>query len=257
MEIPIKSYPYTLNDLSVVIPQASQYVKRIKWFIPQYIGGTPPEVVKNTIVTYDPEDEETKKVLDQHGIVGATVQPPHSTYKMESGFKLIKTRLCARIHNDVWIRRKDWTSVLIDYFNKDNSTQMVGFIHRSGGIDQDRLEKLVSWYPFFKSTYNHLEFSSKAVGSFFYAAQFIVSQTYIFRGLYSLVVDFNEGKMDKEDVVTTLFAMLHNIKLTHWANVGEYVKDVGASYGDFDEGYQPPQGIEEYPLQPVFHEFLG
>ena len=255
--IPVKNYPYTLEDLSVVIPQASQYQRRIEWFIPQYINATPPQVIKNTIVTYDQEDDFTKSILAKYNIRGIHIQPPHSTYKMQGGFDAIKTRLCVRLHNDVWMRRRDWASTLVNHFNNDNSAQMVGFVHQSGGIGQDKLEKLLSWYPVFKSVYESLEFSNNAVGSFFYAAQFMASQTYVFRGLYSLVVDFNEGKMDKEDVVTTLFAMLHKIKLTHWANMGEYVKDVGASYGDFDEGFQPVSAIEEYPIQPVFHEFTG
>src|SRR3990167_1189968 len=99
--IPVGQFlPYTLEDLSVVISQAEQYVNRMKWFIPQYIKMTPSEVVKNTIVVYDPEDEETKKVLSQYSIKGITTKPPHSTYKQEAGFNHIKTRLCARVHND-------------------------------------------------------------------------------------------------------------------------------------------------------------
>src|SRR3990167_2860921 len=104
--IPVGQFlPYTLEDLSVVIPQASQYVKRIKWFLPQYIKGTPKEVVKNTVVVYDPLDEETKAVLAQYGIKGLTATPPHSTYKMEAGFKSVKTRLCVRMHNDALDRK--------------------------------------------------------------------------------------------------------------------------------------------------------
>ena len=138
--IPVKNYPYTLEDLSVVIPQASQYQRRIEWFIPQYINATPPQVIKNTIVTYDQEDDFTKSILAKYNIRGIHIQPPHSTYKMQGGFDAIKTRLCVRLHNDVWMRRRDcapnfclpaydqvYTVDRVTFFNNDFSCRNIFF----------------------------------------------------------------------------------------------------------------------------------
>ena len=249
--IPIGQFlPYTLSDLSVVIPQASQYVNRIKWFIPQYIKMTPPEVIKNTIVVYDPEDEETRKVLEQYDIKGITVTPPHSTYKQEAGFNHVKTRLCARVHNDSLFIRSDWAETLIEKFNQTptstslstSNPQLIGAFNISGGIDKERLDKLVSWYPCFKPIYDNLAFSeaeAPTTGAPFLSAGFMASQTYVWRGIYPLVVEFNEGKMDKEDVITTLLFSVIGVIITSWLNMYSFVKDAGGGYGDFDEGFTP------------------
>src|SRR3990172_4226544 len=121
-----KFIPYTLEDLSVVIPQASQYVRRLKWFIPQYIKATPKEVIHNTVVVYDPEDAETQSLLLRYAITGITTIPPHSTYKLQAGFNQVKTRLCVRMHNDAFLKRNDWAISLIERFNQNPATQLIG-----------------------------------------------------------------------------------------------------------------------------------
>ena len=242
--IPVGQFlPYTLEDLSVVIPQASQYVKRIKWFLPQYIKGTPKEVVKNTVVVYDPLDEETKAVLAQYGIKGLTATPPHSTYKMEAGFKSVKTRLCVRMHNDAFIKRSDWAQSLVDYFNQETSSQLVGAFNISGGIAREILDKILIWYPNFKTIYDNLDFSNSqglSVGAPFFSAIFMAGQTYVMRDVYSLVVELNKGDMNKEDVLFTILTSFLNIKLTNWTNLYNFVANIGARYGDFEEGFIPP-----------------
>lgn len=241
--IPVGQFlPYTLEDLSVVIPQAEQYVRRMQWFIPQYIKMTPPEVVKNTLVVYDPEDEETRKVLVQYGIRGITVTPPHSTYKQEAGFNHVRTRLCARVHNDSFFVRNDWAQNLIDRFNQNPNPQLIGAFNISGNLDKDVVEKFLSWYPCFKPIYDTLIFTQgerSITGAPFMSASFMASQTYVWRGIYPQVVEFNEGKMDKEDVVTTLLFSIVGVIITSWNNMYSFVKNAGSGYGDFDEGFTP------------------
>ncbi len=234
--------PYTNTDVSVIIPQASQYVRRIKWFLPQYIDVTPPEVVKNTLVVYDPEDLETKKILDDCGIQGITATPPHSTYKLQAGFSAIKTRLCVRMHNDAMIKRSDWVDVLVEQFNKERHAQIIGAVNRSGTVSKETIDQITAWYPSFGQLSKNLVFSEgdhPIAGTSFLSAFFIAGQTHLFRGLYPLVVYFNDGKMDKEDVLFTLFASLFHVKITNWTNMFQFVKDAGSGYGDFDEGFIP------------------
>ncbi len=263
--IPVGKYlPYTLTDLSVVIPQASQYVKRIKWFIPQYINSTPPQVVKNTLVVYDPEDTETKAVLDQYGIKGMTCQPPHSTYKMEAGFKEVQTRLCVRMHNDVYIARTDWAQRLVDQFNKNILfPQLIGAYNWSGGLFKTVLDKVLEDYLCFRETYNKLEFRQESVGAPFMSACFMAAQTYVFQGVYPEVVRINEGSMNKEDCLFTLLLSIYGIKLVSWNNMYSFVATVSQAYGDFNKETPPTKAEfivddfnkDRYP-QPVFKEVV-
>lgn len=255
--IPIQKSKYTLSDLSVVIPQASQYVKRIAWFLEQYVKGTPKEVINNTIVAYDPEDDYTKVLLEKYQINGLTVQPPQSTYKMEAGFRQVKTRLCVRIHNDTFMVRDDWAQALVDQFNVEEVPQIIGYYHPSGIITKDLIDKFLEWYPSFKPVYDSLEFNElEQIGTPFLGAYFIASQTVILRGLYPLLVDFNEGRMNKEDCLLMLFASHFGINITTWRNQFEFVQTVSPSYGDFDEGTdlptEPYHAVENDPYKAVF-----
>src|SRR3990167_1683568 len=240
--IPVGQFlPYTLGDLSVVIPQASQYVKRIKWFIPQYIKMTPPEVVKNTLVVYDKGDMETYNLLLKHNIKGKAIQYAQSTYKQEAGFMDIKTRLCVRMHNDTFFIRNDWAETLVDIFNSSSKTTIIGAFNISGGISKKVLDRILFHYPCFQTVYDNLEFSqdeNPTIGAPFLGAFFMASLTYAWQSIYPLVIQINEGQMDKEDVVTTLLFSIMGVIITNWNNMFSFVKS-GVPYGDFEEGFVP------------------
>jgi hypothetical protein len=239
--LPVKTdLPYSLSDLSVVIPQASQYVRRIAWFIPQYVKNTPPEVLRNTVVVYDPEDELTKSVLLSNGVRGMTASPPHSTYKMMAGFMQVNTRLCVRMHNDAFIARDDWTQALVNQFNAVSGPQMIGAFNISGGLSEEYFQKMMVFYPALEKLYPSLAFSNNSIGACYLSAYFIAAQTYVMMGMYSQVLNLNEGKMDKEDVVLTNMTAFNQIPLTFWRNMYEFVANVGSGYGDFDETFKLP-----------------
>ena len=247
--IPLEASEYTLTDLSVVIPQAEQYVKRIRWFLEQYCNSTPDEVLQNTWVVYDPDDIETSLEIDKYPINKATVGFPQSTYKMQAGFAKVKTRLCVRMHNDCYIARTDWAESLVERFNMepDGQAQFIGYIQPSGSLSKKSLDEFLLLYPSFKGIYDKLEFSEgefSSCGMPFMSAHFMASQTYIMRDIYNSFMDFNDGKMDKEDCLFTLFLSVLGINLVQWNNMGEFVKSMGKHYGDFDEG-------EDMPLVPL------
>ena len=50
--------------------------------------------------------------------------------------------------------------------------------------------------------------------------------------------------MDKEDVITVLFAATFGVDIITWRNLGDFVKNVGAKYGDFEEDMNPPKESE-------------
>jgi len=109
------------------------------------------------------------------------------------------------------------------------------------------LDEFLLLYPSFKGIYDKLEFSEgefSSCGMPFMSAHFMSSQTYIMRDIYNSFMDFNDGKMDKEDCLFTLFLSVLGINLVQWNNMGEFVKSMGKHYGDFDEG-------EDMPLVPL------
>jgi hypothetical protein len=238
--VPIDSViPYTIEDLSVVIPHVSWHKRRIEWFLPQYVNATPPEVLKNTIVTHD-GDQFSKDLLDKYGIKGMEVTPDWSTYKMMAGFNEVKTRLCVRIHNDCFFPRDDWAYELVKQFNNERTPQLIGAYHPSGIMAKEMLDRLVQFYPSYKETYNKLNFDANGrIGASFLAAYFTACQTYIFRGLYPLVMDINENKMDKEDCILALLASVNGAIITYWENMSEFAQVAGKS-GEFDEGIVLP-----------------
>ncbi len=228
--------PYTLSDLSVVIPQASQYVRRIKWFLPQYVRATPIEVLKNTIVVYDPEDTETRdELLKYEYIIGITATPPHSTYKMEAGFKQVKTRLCVRMHNDCFVVRSDWAQVLVDHFNNYKAPNLVGAFNISGGLNQLAIQNIMEIYPW------KVDNSQPSSPAGFLSAFCMASQSYIMKAIYSLVVEINGGSMNQEDVLFTYLASIFNVDIIGWSNMFNFLTLGSKAYGDFDAEEIPPR----------------
>lgn len=241
--IPVETPPYTLADLSVVVPQAEQYKKRLKWFLKQYYQSTPSEVLANTWIVYDPDDIESSLEIDKYPINKAMAQFPQSTYKMQAGFAKVKTRLCVRMHNDCYIARTDWAESLVDQFNKEPNPQFIGYIQPSGSLSRESVERFLLLYPSFRKTYDKLEFSQgdfPTCGTSFMSAYFMASQTYVMRDIYNSLMEFNDGKMDKEDCLFTLFLSILGVNLMQWDDMGDFIKSVGKHYGDFDEDENPP-----------------
>lgn len=234
------SPPYTLEDLSVIIPHEASYVKRLKWFLPQYFRGTPAEVIKNTIIAYDPGDKITEGELERYGMKGVIVNKTQSTYKFEGALKEVKTRLCVRMHNDTQIVRNDWAQVLVDRFNQLETPQMIGQYHPSGDLSMESIDRLKKYYPWMQSLYNNLELyttdrGDKRIGCAYFHAFFIASQTYIFKEFYPFLVEYTDGQMDKEDCFLSLIVSLNGIHMTAWHNITEFCKNIYTKKADFEE----------------------
>ena len=233
--VPIREFiPYTVEDLTVIIPHVSWHPNRAKWFFPQYIRSVPPEVVKNTIVMYD-GDNATALQLQELGLRGVAVKEVDwSTVKMKKGFELAKTRLCVRIHNDTYFLRDDWVQSLIKQFNDEQSPQIIGYFHPSGNTNKEMIDNILKCVPSFKDTYNNLEFDGDRIGVPFIGAFFTAAQTYVYKTIYPIVMEINENRMDKEDCLLTIVSSLYNIKIIGWENIMEFTMVVGKP-GDFDE----------------------
>jgi len=231
--------PYTLEDLSVVVPQASQYKKRISWFLKQFVEATPEAVVKNTVVTYDPEDEYTETELKKYNIRGKIITPPQSTYKIQGGLKDVKTRLVVRMANDTYLRRTDWADLLIDQFNSMSEPQLIGAAYPSGDVNKPAMEKFFSTYPWYRKSMKWIDYYTNSDGitslSVYYLhGYFMASQTYVLQSLYPQIVELNDGDMGKEDCLVSHLASAHRIKIVCWDNLGEFCKHSGKHTADFE-----------------------
>jgi len=230
----VNNIPYTVEDLSIVIPQVSWHKRRIEWFLPQFVNATPPEVLKNTIVTHD-GDKFTIDILNKYGIKGLEVTPDWSTYKMMAGFNSFETRLCARVHNDCFMVRSDWAESLIRQFNQTEERQLIGMYHPSGIMAKDILEKVANKYPNYMEEFKRLPFDPNGrVEASFLAAFFTSGQTSIFKELYPILMEINENKMDKEDCLLTLLAKVNGVTITNWENLTQFARPEGRS-GEFEE----------------------
>jgi len=116
---------YTLEDLGVVIPHSSRMPNRWAWFWPQYLANTPTEVVRNTVVVYHNRDGLTMRippdveaVTNRARLVLVNREGHSIVWPTLAGLEAIKTRLVARIANDVEIVNPNWVGLAIDLFNQ-------------------------------------------------------------------------------------------------------------------------------------------
>ena len=237
------NFPYTVEDISVVVPHASQYKKRLSWFLERYFKGTPDEVTRNTFIIYDPDDLWSLNEITKYNIKAIPNKEgnrDYSTLKMQVGFEQVKTRLCVRLHNDAQIVRSDWADKLVEQFNSTKIPQLIGVWHPSGDLGMEAVDKFSQSFPWFSSIESKLEpyvtdQGVKRIGSEYFHAFFMAGQTYIFRDLYPQIIKYNEEKMDKEDVLFSQLVSSYNIQLTAWNNLDRFVKCAGVKQGDFEE----------------------
>jgi hypothetical protein len=232
-------YPYSLEDLSVIIPHASWYPKRLSWFLERYFRGTPTEVIKNTILVCDPDDQYSFDMATKYGIKSMQNKKEnrdYSTLKLQLGFEEVKTRLCVRLHNDAQIMRNDWADILIKQFNSTKIPQLIGAWHPSGNISKDGINRLVELFPWFSLIKDNLDFlPNDKVGAEYFHAFFMAGQTYIFRDIYPQIVKYNDEKMDIEDVLFSQLVSSYNIQLTAWNNMPHFINCVATKSSDFEE----------------------
>lgn len=216
--------PYTQDDISIVIPQVSQYKNRISWFIPQYVTHTPLDLLNRTVVIYDEGDDHTRDVLQEFNINGITVPVDlrFSTTKILHGLRLVKTRLFLRIHNDAEFYNKDWASSFLNIVNEHQGYPvMVGNYHWSGVVGGERQERFQKEYPYLTFNPNGVEYLH---------GFFIGGQTYAMRGIYELLVETNLKEMDKEDALLTQMAASNNIKIVDWTHMTSEVRHSGKDH---------------------------
>lgn len=231
---------YQLSDVSVVVPHINRDKRRLKWFLPQYVKVTPPEVVANTHLAYDPGDKETEALLDQYGINRHPVEKSWITNKLEEAYKHVKTRLCVKLNNDTAFFRKDWAQTLVDQFNSRDEFQMIGRLIDSGYMNPDFTIDYYKNKPFFNTFKNNINILTNPEGSPIYAteylhAHFVASQTMVLRELHKELMELDNNRYIPDDVLLSFIGMLHKIRIIDWRNSSYYFRHVGPHRGDFTE----------------------
>lgn len=231
--------PYTAKDISVVIPQVQRQFKRLQWFLKQYVEKTDPQVVANTIVIYDEDDDASRIEIEKYNILAMSCNQDWSTVKLKLGFRNVTTRLCCRIYNDTVFRNEKWTDMLVDQFNTTYVPQLIGEVHPSGMISKEGFEKMVDFMWWYRPVFDRTEFTA----SFYdmpYASctyingYFMAAQTYVFDLYKTLFEDFHGGSMNVEDLMFSHVASSHNIQITRWVNQGEFLDCLKGIEGDKD-----------------------
>lgn len=236
------NYPYTIEDISVVIPHASWYKNRLTWFLERYSKGTPTEVIKNTHFVCDIGDNDSFNEIEKYGmniILNKEGNRDYSTLKMEVGFEKVKTRLCVRMHNDAMVKRSDWAKVLINQFNSTKVPQLIGQYHKSGDLGMEAVDKFMEDFLWYGSIKNKLEYympseTIRRIGCEYFHAYFMAGQTYIFRELYPKIVQFNNEKMDKEDCLFSQLVSSYNIQISAWMNLDKFISCESSQTSDFE-----------------------
>lgn len=247
--------PYNLTDLGVVIPHAKKSTERIEWFIPQYVKATPPEVVANTYISTDPEDDFLPKLAGKYGIKTVVSDRAWITPKLQAGYKLLKTRLCARIHNDVTFFRNDWAECLIDQFNSLEHCQLIGQLHNTGDFSIKEMFGYFEDKPYFNRLKAKIEPSSHPngdiVGTEYLHGFFMASQIYVLRDIQYSILDWEGNNRGKDDCIITFFSALHQIPIFNWQNINCYMAHQGKAGGKFNEEVKKTE-FEEISRKPIF-----
>jgi hypothetical protein len=229
---PFKKIPYTIQDISIVIPHVDVHKKRLEWFVPQFKAKTPPEIIANTIFISD-GDKDTIEYLHSQGFPNVqTCQYHQSTDKFMQGLSQVNTRLCIRMHNDCAIYQSTWVDYLLKQFNSQPGPQLIGGMQPSGDMSLEIVNRVHKRFPMweFEATPEEIEYGK--VGIAYHHAYFNACQTSYFKEVYRTVFEINEAKMDKEDCLLTLVAQVYNVDIVTWPNIHEFVAHVGVTSAD-------------------------
>lgn len=211
--IPLSKFePYKLEELGVIIPQPTSYMKRLEWFWPQFKRHTPEIVLQNTIVVFQPKGhaditvEEAIRDFDgpaisceeEHGIVYATL----------AGLDHLKTRLIARIADDIELSDAGWAEKVVAFFNEEPHLKLLADISitgRYGIFTSFDLTKL-DWL-------DNLLQHGKFKGYEYAHGHYFITNRAVWESYYREVVKYT--KHDCEDVVFSFLSRADGLPCIH------------------------------------------
>ncbi len=245
-----RTQPYTIDDITVIIPSAyNKFIKRWKWFWPQYIKRTHPDIVERTIVSCDKEEEGFFKAMGITNLVFA--EPKWIAYKTITALNHITTRLTFRMANDIMIVRDKWWEPLLSQFNAEEKLQIIAEMQH-GTSFPDTLEKLQKDWEYLER-----EYPRATTAAVYPHGSRVFAQTAVWNAYYRNVLRYTAH--DHDEIYFSQLARSDGTQFTNFKGINLYLAHVGISSRDFSEEYikgHIKERREELNKQELNHEFV-
>ncbi len=219
--------PYTLDDISVIIPSAAhRYEERWKWFWPQYVKNTHPTVVGNTYIPCDEQEEGQLRKLTGVNII--VTSPRFIVYKTLRALKEITTRLTFRLANDIMVVREGWEQPLLKRFNSQKKLQLISEVQHGVTYPASQHAMQKDW------DFIRRQYPKDTTAAVYPQGSRLFAQTSIWNGYYSHVLRYTPHDHDE-----IFFSQIANgeIMFTHFSGISAYLAHVGLPLQDFNEKY--------------------
>lgn len=220
-------FPYQRYDISVVIPSAAgRYESRWKWFWPQYISNTHPDIVKNTYIVCDEAEYESLTILCPEAQI-MTAKPRFIVPKTIHGINAITTRLTFRLANDIAVIRKDWEVPILEQFNLEPKLQIISKVTH-GVVEPEEQENMETDWHFIKEMYKD---HKKATACVYTHGSILMAQTAVWRAYYSHVPCYTMHEHD--EIYFSQIAQGDGIAITNMTGIDRFLCHVGITNKDF------------------------
>ena len=221
--------PYRPDDIGIIIPHASMYPQRWKWFWPNFMLSTPEVVLRNSVVVYhlnrelDHEVPSEVRAVEDAGVKLAVVRRTGRaiTWSTMKGLELCRSRLIARIGNDVLPTHPGWIGKILDQYNKEPHLKILSTVV-APGPPYENLRK-ICYEPWMKRLLKDGEYDYMS----FLLGAFIVMNRALWMGYYPLVAEYTI--FEREDIYLSLFSRADGVPLIRF---GEHFKHCGSRFHD-------------------------
>ena len=218
-----RTQPYILDDISIIIPStANRFEERWKWFWPQYVKRTHPDVVNRTYIPCDPGEEIP-------GGIRVEVTPRWIVPKTLAALDQITTRLTFRLANDIAIIREGWEDVLLKQFNEEKRPQIIAEIQQGISFPESQ-EKLQEDWEFIRR-----EYPKPTTAQQYPHGARLFAQTSLWNAYYRHVIRYTPH--DHDELFFSQIARGDGTVFTKFGGINLYLAHVGITNQDFTESY--------------------
>jgi hypothetical protein len=229
LKISSERIPYNIKDISVIIPSsAHRYENRWRWFWPQYLENTNPEIVENTYIPCDEAEYDFLEALCPEANVFAS-KPQWIVPKTIHALNWITTRLTFRLANDIAVIRPDWETPLLERFNAEPRLQLIAKMTH-GSTSPDEQKSLEEDWWFIREKYKD---QKKATACVYPHGAILLAQTAVWAAYYSMMPKYTMHAQD--DVFFGQLAQADGTVMTNMTGLDRFLCHVGISNKDFDE----------------------
>jgi len=210
--------PYELDDLAVIVPHASRYPNRWRWFWPQYAASVPRTVLGNTIVVYHNRDggevlipDAVRDVEETSKLVICDREGRSAVWPTIAGLRATRSRIIASIQDDVEILNPGWVEDALDIFNEEPHIKILALVTMPGpGFH--KIER-ICYEPWVRRLLRDGDYDAM---SYIQGSARIANRSVWLAYYADLMEDFTVH--DGEDVFFTIFARADGIPTVQFAH---------------------------------------